>query len=77
MTRLHGMSLIGIGNNDQCEYEVAQREQDEQDECDDASIEAISAPVDFHRDLLADAADHDADRRLARRGSLEKVVKYL
>jgi hypothetical protein len=71
------MSLVGIGNNDQCEHEVAQRDQDEQDDCDDASIEVISAPLDFHRDLLANAADHDADRRLSGKRSLEKVVKNL
>jgi hypothetical protein len=77
MMNLRGMSLIGIGNNDQSQYEVAQREHDEQDDCNDASIEVVVVLVDFHRDPPLDAADHDADRRLSGRRSLEKVVKNL
>jgi hypothetical protein len=45
------MSLIGIGNVEQREREIAQREQQEQNECDDPSIETI-VPGDFHRASL-------------------------
>jgi hypothetical protein len=69
------MSLIGIGNVEQREREIAQREQQEQNECDDPSIET-QVPDDFHRDLLA-MPGHDADRRSTVRRSLEKAVKNL
>jgi hypothetical protein len=39
-----------IGNNDQSQDEVAQREHDEQDDRNDASIEVVVVLVDFHRD---------------------------
>jgi hypothetical protein len=45
------MSLIGIANVDQREHEIAQRNQEKQNECDDPSIE-VRAFTDFHRGLL-------------------------
>jgi hypothetical protein len=69
------MSLIGIATIDQREHEVAQRDQEKQNECDDPSIE-VRAFTDFHRGLLG-MPGHDADRRSTVRISLEKVVKNL
>jgi len=67
------MSLSGIATVEQREHEIAQRDQEKQNECDDPSIE-VRAFTDFHRGLLA-VAGHDADRRSTVPTSLEKAVK--
>jgi hypothetical protein len=69
------MSLIGIANVEQRKHEIAQRDQEKQNECDDPSIE-VMAFTDFHRGLLA-MPGHDADRRSTVRTSLEKALKNL